>query len=36
MESEKRGLVFPQAAVKMIAREWKLIVKPTKVGKPSP
>ena len=36
MESEKRILVFPQAAVKMIARESGLIVKPTKIGKPSP
>jgi hypothetical protein len=35
MESDKRILVFPQSAVKLIARESGLIVKPTKIGKPS-
>jgi hypothetical protein len=35
MESEKTILVFPQPAVKQIANESGLIVKATKIGKPS-
>jgi 16S rRNA (guanine527-N7)-methyltransferase len=35
MKSDKKIIVIPQAAVKQIARESGLIVKPTKIGKPS-
>jgi 16S rRNA (guanine527-N7)-methyltransferase len=36
IESEKRIITLPQSAVKQIARESGLIVKPTKVGTPNP